>query len=376
MKKTRSFFVIAALILTVALLWALCVPIFAAGETFVLSIPANSGKVEVRVDGVVKHEGGESCTIYVPKGATVTLKATHKSADFLFWTDENMNTYSESATCSFIMLGPKEMRAWFSASSGTMILYRNNNSTRQVLGSVTCVKPEHFSSHIVTDAVKYGFTFTGWSLTVEQIKTKISSGERLVVVEPNYQLAGHTCSVSVVGGTIDGLGTSSATLRFMSEAVLKADPAPAGQQFLGWKDSRGIWVSSYSMFRVKAWGNETYTAIYAPAGATAVFGATISLEINVEAGTGLRLNSTRYVPDGMMMLSYGIIYGESGASESNMTVENAKSAGLSVAEYTVGAKSGVLTCASRADHITARAFLVVADRSGVTRIVYSPIVSK
>ena len=61
---------------------------FAENEIrYTLSIPASGGKVEVKVDGEVKHNGGGGCFINVPAGADVTVTATAKTGEFMYWTD-------------------------------------------------------------------------------------------------------------------------------------------------------------------------------------------------------------------------------------------------------------------------------------------------
>ena len=365
-----------ALLLTISLIASsFAFMVSAAGTSYSLVVYSGNGNVEVKVDGAVKHSGG-NCTLNVAKGAQVTVTATKKTADFMFWTDENLNVCGEKAEYSFTMVGPKNLQAWFGTDAGTMIVYRNTNSTKQILACVNCIGAENFTEHLVESAVKYGYTFKDWSMTVDEIKAEIAKGASFVAVEPEYDKLSATNNISVVNGVIKASGTTSATLYPSAEFTLVANNAPEGKKFIGWKNSEDKYISSEKEFTCVAMGDETYTAVYVDASSTEVPEVYVDAKLVTEADGTLRLWSLRFLPDNYTLLSYGFIYGNySGGSASSMTLENAESAGLYVAEYTTGKNCGMLTCASQSKMLSARGFITYTDGSQVY-VVYSNVVNK
>ena len=350
---------------------------FAENEIrYTLSIPASGGKVEVKVDGEVKHNGGEGCFINVPAGADVTVTATAKTGEFMYWTDGNRNTCSEEAAYSFKMLGPKELHAWFGATEGTRIIYRNDNTTEQVLGGATCTAPEHFNSHLVEAASKLGYVFKEWSLSVEQIKEMIADGEELVVVTPVYEKAALTAKINVVDGIIVDEG-ESADIALMTTITITTKYMSLGRKFIGWKNSAGIFVSESKTFEITVATDETYTAVYARGSSDETATPGVSLDITKDEDGMLRLWSTHFAPENCEVVSYGFIYLKNGnVDEEYMTLEYAGEKGLSVAEFVRSENKGVLTCTAVADSVCARAFMIYTDAEGNMQVAYSSAVTK
>ena len=373
MKKINK---LLTLVLTLTLLVSsFALVISAASGSYSLTVYSGNGNVEVKVDGSVKHSGG-NCTLNVSKGSEVIITAIRKTADFMFWTDENLNVCGEKAEYKFTMVGPKNVQAWFETDSGSMIVYRNTNSTKQVLACVTCVGAENFTEHLVESAVKYGYTFKGWSMTVEEIKAEIAKKTGFIAVEPVYEATSATNQINVVNGVIKASNTTSATLHPSASFTLVANKAPEGQKFLGWKNSDGNFVSASAEFTCVAMGDETYTAVFVETSSTETVKPTINAELVVEKDGTLRLWSLRVLPENYTLLSYGFIYANySGGTESSMTLDNAESAGMYVAEYTTGQNCGMLTCASKASHFSARAVMTYTNGSQIY-VAYSDVVNK
>lgn len=369
--------ILSAILALVLICGALSTFAFAENEkSYTLSIPANSGNVEVKVNGEVKHNGGESCRIRVAAGADVTVTATAKTGEFMYWTDGNRNACSDKAEYSFKMLGPKELCAWFGAAEGTKIIYQNDNTTEQVLGGATCTDPEHFNNHIVESASKLGYVFKEWSLSVEQIKEKIAEGEELVVVTPVYEKAALTAKIEVVDGVIVGMG-ESASVEAMTTVTISVKQLGFGKKFVGWKNSAGIFVSDTQSFDVTVATDETYTAVYAKGSSDETATPGVSLDITKEADGALRLWATHFAPRSYKVVSYGFIYLKNGSvDEEYMTLEYAEEKGLSVAEFVRNENRGVLTCTAEADSVCARAFMIYTDAEGNMRVAYSSAVTK
>jgi hypothetical protein len=348
-------------------------------KLYSLSVPASNGSVEVKVNGEVKHNGGDSCFISVPAGAdvTVTAAATENSGEFMFWTDGNRNTLSEASAYSFKMLSAKEVRAWFGTSEGTRLLYRNDNATKQVLGGATFAKPEHFNNHLASSSSKLGYVFKGWSLSVEEIKSKMAAGEKLVVVDPIYESAELLVDITVSGGTIVGKNVDEIKVPLLEKITIRANDAPVGKKFVGWQTSDGVYVTENATFDVIVAKDEVFTAIFVDTSSPDNVAAGVSLTITNEADGTLRLWSSHFVPKTCSVVSYGFIYIKDGSvSEENMTLERAEEMNLSVAEYARADRNGLLTCTSNSESICARAFMVYLDEAGNTQMIYSSAMTK
>ena len=307
--------------------------------------------------------------ISVPAGAVVSVSAEKTRGDFLYFTDENANTLCEEQTMTFAMVCSKYIQAWFEEYSGTKIVYRNTNTTKQVLASATYVSAEDFTEHLCAGATKYGGAFLGWSMSIDDIKAKIAANESLVEVYPRYKTSDETKSISVVGGQIKGLGTS-ADVKLMGRVTLVANAPAEGESFVGWCNSSGKIVSYNSEFEFSVFESDSYTALFSSDGGNVECWTDIKVE---KEGEGFRMWSKRFAPQDYELVTYGFIYsGSSGGIAEIMTLDTADSNGMSIAEYVIGGVNGVLTCYFPNEKLSARAFAVYSCNGSFT-VVYSDV---
>ena len=342
----------------------------AKGSAYSLTVLcAGSGRVAVTVDGELMHSGGGNCMISVPAGAVVTVAAEKTRGDFLYFTDENANTLCEEQTMTFVMVCSKYVQTWFEEYSGTKIVYRNTNTTKQVLASATYVSAEDFTEHLCESATKYGSAFVGWSMSIDDIKAKIAAGESLVEVYPTYKTSEERKSISVDGGQIKGFG-SSADVKLMDRITLVADAPAEGESFVGWCNSSGKIVSYNSEFEFSVFESDSYTALFSSNGVAVECWTDIRVE---REGDGFRMWSKRFAPKDYELVTYGFIYSlASGGVEAIMTLDAADSNGMSIAEYVIGGANGVLTCYCPSEKLSARAFAVYSF-NGSFIVVYSDV---
>ena len=260
MNKKRLFTrTISALLIFTMLCGILSVSAFAASNTAKLVVNASGGSVRITVNGAVKHTGG-STSINVEVGSKVTISST--DGNYLFLTDSLGNTCTEEKSYTFKMRNSATYTAWFEGASGSTVIYRNNNTTKQVLASATYTSANGFTAHLEDKATKYGYEFQSWDLSVAQIKSKIDDGQKTVIVSPIYKATTMNCTVTVQGGKILETGTTSATVPFMDKITLLANEPPYGCHFLGWKNSAGEFISSTEKIYLNAFESNTYTAEY------------------------------------------------------------------------------------------------------------------
>lgn len=372
MKKSRLLIVATALILTVLMVASVC--IFASSEsTAKLTVDASGGKVKVLVDDELKSHGTSTVALKVALGSTVKLVVEDNTEGFQFWTDSALNTCSEATTYTFTMVGDASYTAWFAASEGSLVVYRNDNTSKQVLASAEYASTATFTKHLVDSAVKFAHTFKGWSLTPAEIQTKIAAGEKLIVVAPTYTANVSSYTINVSGGKIQETSATTGSYAYGDKITLVADAAPSGQSFSAWKNSAGVVISTSSTLQVTVGGNETFTAVFSAE--TVTYEPATNLSIVTDKQTGA-LVSTAYifVPSGNTLGEYGLIYSKNvKCAEYDLILENVDGQAIKKAAYTQA--GGVLVnYFSEVESVSARSYIVYTDASGVQHTIYSDVV--
>ena len=363
-KKRLIMRTVSALLILAMLCGILSVSAFAAASTSKLVVNASNGSVKITVNGAVKHTGG-SASLNVETGAKVTITAV--DGNYLFLTDGLGNTCTEEKSYTFKMRSAATYTAWFEEATGSTVIYRNSNTTEQVLSSATYTSANSFTAHLESSAIKYGYEFQSWSLSVDQIKAKIASGEKTIFVNPVYNSPTKSCTITVQGGKILETGTTSTTVPFMEKVTLVAN-VPYGGYFLGWKNSAGELISTAEKIYLSAFESNTYRAEYSYVNTP--YSSNISLSLSPAGNSTVRATTQFTVEKGMYLVSYGLLYAKNVAySTANMTIENVDGAALKMVSYTT--HGGILVntfvdCSS----VYARAFLIYTD--GTTEhIIYS-----
>ena len=180
MKKTKLLFAMISLVLTFAILCgSFAFVTVSAADTVSLSVNTN-GKIKVEVNGNEVHNGAANYAGNVDKGATVTLTAIVEEGDgiFMYWADKIGYELSKEATYTFTADSDTAVTAQFETAGKTTVVYRNNAGTRRVLS--VSVPTAALTAHIVEKAYKYGCSFTGWDVSVDEINAEIEAGRGAV----------------------------------------------------------------------------------------------------------------------------------------------------------------------------------------------------
>ena len=293
MKKIKFFVLSVALVLIISCFS--CYFVFAADQVN-LEITGN-GAFTVSVNGnVLQNEyiGG------VKKGEEVTLTAS--GDDFLYWLDENQNTI-QSATYTFVAEFDTSFEACFKPSEGSWIVYRNTNYTNQVLNQATYTDAEAFTEHLTAKAYKYGYTFEGWLVSVDEIKEKIEAGESYVEVTPVYAIPEGSYTISVVGGTVNN--ETVGAFEKDEEIVIVADTVE-GKEFCHWVDSNDRIVSNLASHALCVYQDDVFTAVYKDECGQS-HGPEVWLELSVEDEV-VDSFAQMFVPSYCTVVEYGLIY--------------------------------------------------------------------
>ena len=357
MNKRKTLVRALLALITAAMLLGTLAIYASATDTARLVVNPSNGRIKITVNGAVKHTGG-TAAIDVEKGAEVTITAI--DGQFLFLTDSFGNTCTEESSYTFTVRSASSYTVWFEEPSGSAVIYRNSNNTNQVLSSATFTDADNFTEHLKESAVKYGYEFYGWNLTVDEIKAKITAGEKTIIVAPVYKEPTKTYTVNVEGGVILETESASATVPFMEKITLVANEPAEGLYFLGWKNSAGDVISAARSLELEVFESDTYTAQFSDT--NTAFPSQISMSLAIGNNT-VRSQTRFFVESGMTLVSYGVLFSKNTAYDSNdMVLENVNGSTLKMVSYTIS--GGVLInnffdCTM----LYARAFLIYTDGS-------------
>lgn len=305
MKKAKFLVLSAALILIISCFS--CYFVFAADQVN-LEITGN-GSFTVAVDGNILQDeyiGG------VKKGAEVTLTATGE--EFLYWLDGNKNTI-QSETYTFVAEFDTSFEACFKPAEGSWVVYRNTNFTKQVLNEATYTDTSSFTEHLTAKAYKYGYTFAGWSMELEEIKEKIAEGVSYIEVNPVYDVPEGSYTISVVGGAINNEPTGAFA---MGEQIVITAATVEGKEFCHWIDSNGRTVSDQTSYALCVYQNDVFTAVYADE-CGKDHTPEIWLEMYAEDDV-IYTFAQMFIPADYTMVDYGLIYSK-GYTPANLELE-------------------------------------------------------
>jgi len=104
---------------------------------------------------------------------------------------------------------------------------------------------------------RYGYSFTGWSMTEDGLREQIEGGSSVITVSPVYTLDDMTYQVNVTQGTGGG------SYKINDVVTAKAANPEEGMKFLYWKDDTSGKILSYlSTYQFYAMDDISITAYY------------------------------------------------------------------------------------------------------------------
>lgn len=175
------------------------------------------------------------------EGEIFTLKAAD-TTNFLYWVNSYGRIVSREAEYSFPVYYSDTYTAVYK-SEETVVKYMT--AYNQVLSEVklsALIKDGAVDETVIpSKPVRYGYTFSKWSKTVEEIQAEAKAGEKSIEVKPEYILDATTYDVTINGVTeknqpVNKIITVKSSL---------------GDKFAYWVDSNGnklSYNSTYSFF--------------------------------------------------------------------------------------------------------------------------------
>ena len=346
----------------------------AAGEAEVI---CGGGDFKVAVNGEEASDIQNSYTEQLAIGSEVTITVTDDN--FINWLNGNNKIVTTEKEYTFTVTGDITLTMGKQGEKGQTAMVEFVSAYNQLIaGQIydsddTIAFPSYPS--------KVGYIFTGWSLTEEEIHTKISEGETHITVVPVYeQNIGKTHDVDVY---VDGNWDSDLSVEEVlpgTTMTLKA-PAIEGKVFLYWTDGFNIVGYNDSYFLQV----NSYYHIYA------VYGDEVVEEKPVIAMTDvfttsnndkdkLSFSVTRNIPDGYTLIEHGMLY-HTKQEITTPTVGSFILGGTGVNKYvsTDSHKLGVFTLnvnvtGANTAMVIARGYMIVRNNAtGNEEIYYSDI---
>lgn len=156
---------------------------------------------------------------------------------------------------------------------------------------------------------KLGYTFTKWSLTEDQIKAKITAGEKLITVTPVYEKNSYSFTVTVKypTGTLADDTYSGAQGSGLTVTAKDID----GKVFTHWADESGNILSYEKSYFIQIASDVTLTANYADEAVSAqpVIAITSKYADVVDGKNKVSFVATRSVPENYTVVEHGVLYG-------------------------------------------------------------------
>ncbi|MGN0533450.1 MAG: InlB B-repeat-containing protein [Eubacterium sp.] len=316
---------------------------------------------QTTINGVDSTDGA---SVKIAKeGGKVTLTATPVGgAEFVGWIANGETLVSTEKTFSPAVLANVTYTPVFAINNTSFTVtfvdaYGNVVSTQTVTSGADIVVPE--------GPARAGYTFTGWSLTDEEIAalsaatTVTAQYEKNVVVA--YTVTADGCTITVNGKSSIGSATDIA---YDTRVTVTADGAAA------W-EINGVIAAYGETYSFYVGADVTVVPVFDAAIATAPTVANVKVE---EYGTTgaiqARFLATRSM-EGFKCVDFGFVYGKNDLGE--VTLDDVDGTNVKAVYCKTNANQFSLTYGLRAQTgtVTSRAFVAYVDGNGDTQVVYA-----
>ena len=310
-------------------------------------------------------------------GSKVTINIVEENSNFINWTNENNKIVSSERTYTFTVTGQTTLTMSKKGTTGSTAMVEFVSAYNQVISG------KIYSS---TDTIifpdgpsKMGYTFKNWSLTQDEIQTKIKDGETHITVTPVYeQDTSKTYTVTVyVDGVQDNTQTATGILAGTTKTV-KA-PTVDGRVFLYWTDADGNILGYDPSYFMQVNKDIVVKAVYGEAAVEAkpVIAMTNVFTTSTGGKNKISFTVTRDIPEGYTLVEHGVLYNKLGTID-NPSEETFVLGGTGVSKYTSTATklSGIVTLnvnmtGVEDTKVVARGYMIVKNSEGKDEIYYS-----
>ena len=338
----------------------------AGGYAMQFSVKGINGSAEVYIDDV--YAGETPYTAKIAKGTKVTLVSNDDK--FICFADANMNTLTEEKSYTFTFSGESVVHVFAESKDKTMVIYRNTNSTKQILAYSTYSGAVEMETHFVKSATLFGKSFLAWDKTVDQIIALANAGNKTIYVTPTYTETTETCYVAAMGGTVNDV--DSATVLVGSQITLVADTAPTGQKFAYWTNANGDVISDKATFTMYAVYGETYNAVFVDEDAQVNIVPSTSIKCNyLEDIDKIEIFTQRFIPEGATVTANGLLYvKDAELDEADMILDNVDGTNLFRLNQSIATYSGFVRNTTSCEEFICMRPFITYEMGGTTYTVY------
>ena len=246
--------------------------------------PIATGKLRVDVtggtgfkisvdEGNLRPQGTAYINTKMFVGATVTVVANATSGiEFIGWMDEYGAILSPTDTYTFVASGNDYLKACYQTEveGVNSVIFKNAKASG---GNGAILDMQYYASG---DEIAFpsapsqaGYTFSGWSMTTEDIQQKLTAGEDVTVLA-KWEVAKVYIDVTVNGGEISTAAQPNGQYLAYNALTVVAGEASEGQKFAYWTDVDGTIVSYDAEYKFYPSKDTELTAVYVSSGETVV----------------------------------------------------------------------------------------------------------
>ena len=242
----------------------------------------------------------------VPIGSEVTICVTDEN--FTNWLNKYGRIVTTEKEDSFILLDDIELTMSRKGIVGVSALVEFVSVYNQVIASGTYSAGDNIT--VPDGPSRVGYTFTGWSLTKDEISAKITAGETHIAVKPVYEKVKTERRVYVF---VDQNADPTAVAGVFAPGDVTTVTAPnvAGKVFLHWEDREGNVLGYDSSYSMQIGSEDVYVrAVYGTESEAAkpVIAITNVFTTELNGKCKLSFSATRDVPDGYTLIEHGMYF--------------------------------------------------------------------
>lgn len=237
-------------------------------------------------------------------GASVTVNFTG-SENFLYWVNASNKVVSTDKSYTFTMGSETTLKAVYSKArqnQATVVFVSNSD---QIISSKAYTTSDTIQFPV--PPIKMGCTFTGWSMTEDQIHAAMANNRGIIEVRALYTEPSIDCAVTVVYP--DGTDNEVVNTK-VGQLVNVTAKDIEGKTFSYWTDNDGNILGYTKTLKLAPSADMTVKAIYSDGAAEAK--PVISMTaVDASAGDGYYVISftvTRAVPEGYELVKQGVLY--------------------------------------------------------------------
>ena len=237
-------------------------------------------------------------------GASVTVNFTG-SENFLYWVNASNKVVSTNKSYTFTMGSETTLKAVYGKARQNQATVVFISHSDQIISSKAYTASDTIQFPV--PPIKMGCTFTGWSMTEDQIHAAMANNDGIIQVRALYTEPSVDCKVTVVYP--DGTGNEVVNAK-VGQLVNVTAKDIEGKTFSYWTDNDGNVLGYTKTLKLAPSGDMTVNAIYSD-GATEAKPVISMTAVDANAGNGYYLISftaTRAVPEGYELVKQGVLY--------------------------------------------------------------------